>query len=228
MATNKAGTNVQKGYKGIAMEGPIATWYARNTRSRIGEQRELAHRIAERVPVGGRVLEVAPGPGYLSIELAKLGKCEVTGLDISETFVRIGRQNAAEAGVKVDFRHGDATTMTFDENSFDFAVCVAAFKNFTQPEKVLNEFHRVLKPGGTALIVDLRRDASIEDIDEEVKNMKLNALNSLLTKVTFRQFLLKNAYTRSEIEALVAQTNFKKCDIQIGLVGMDIWLEKAR
>src|SRR6476620_5760359 len=106
MATKTASSKAPKGYKGIAMEGPIATWYARNTRSRLEEQRELAHRIAERVPAGGRVLEVAPGPGYLSIELAKLGKCEVTGLDISETFVKIERQNAAEAGVKVDFNHG--------------------------------------------------------------------------------------------------------------------------
>src|SRR5690349_6566746 len=109
-----------KGYKGLPMEGAIATWYARNTRSRIEEQRQLAVRIAEQVPAGGRVLEVAPGPGYLSIELAKLGKVEVTGLDISETFVKIEQQNAAEAGVKVDFNHGDAARMPFDDNSFDF------------------------------------------------------------------------------------------------------------
>ena len=226
MAVNTAGSKVNKGYKGMAMEGLIATWYARITRSRIAEQRELAHRIAERVPVGSHVLEVAPGPGYLSIELAKLAKYEVTGLDISETFVKIERQNAAEAGVKVDFNHGDATTMPFDDNSFDFAVCVAAFKNFTQPVQVLNEFYRILKPGGTALIVDLRRDASIEDIDEEVKKMKLNSLNSLFTKLTFRQFLLKNAYTGGEIDALVAKTNFKHCDIQSDLIGMEIRLEK--
>lgn len=226
MAVNTANSKVQKGYKGIAMEGIIANWYAKNTRSRIGEQRDLAIRIAELVPAGGRVLEVAPGPGYLSIELAKLGKCEVTGLDISESFVKIERQNAAAAGVKVDFNHGDATTMPFDTNKFDFAVCVAAFKNFTQPVRALNEFHRVLKPGGKVLIVDLRRDASIEDIDREVKNMKLDPLNSFFTRLTFRQFLLKNAYTRGEIEALVAKTNFKHCDVQIDLIGMDIWLEK--
>jgi ubiquinone/menaquinone biosynthesis C-methylase UbiE len=226
MAVNTTGLKVQKGYKGMAMEGLIATWYARNTRSRIAEQRELAKRIAKQVPVGGRVLEVAPGPGYLSIELAKLGKYEVTGLDISETFVKIERQNAAEAGVKVDFNHGDATTMPFDANKFDFAVCVAAFKNFTQPVTVLNEFHRVLKPGGAALIVDLRRDASIADIDEEVKNMKLTPLNALMTKLAFRQFLLKNAYTRGEFEALAAQSNFKRCDVQISLIGLEVRLEK--
>jgi hypothetical protein len=56
--------------------------------------------------------------------------------------------------------------------------------------------------------------------------MRLNALNSLLTKWTFRSFLLKNAYTRGEIEALVAQTNFKQCDIQTSTIGMDIWLKK--
>ena len=226
METNTTGSKVQKGYKGPAMEGLIATWYARNTRSRIGEQRQLAQRISERVPLGGQVLEVAPGPGYLSIELAKLGTCEVTGLDISETFVKIERQNAAEAGVKIDFNHGDATAMPFDANRFDFAVCVAAFKNFTQPVRVLNEFQRVLKPGGAALIVDLRRDASIEDINEEVKSMKLNTLNSFLTGLSFRYFLLKNAYTRREFEALVAQTNFKHCDIQSSPIGMEIKLEK--
>jgi ubiquinone/menaquinone biosynthesis C-methylase UbiE len=226
MGVNTASSKVQKGYKGPAMEGLIASWYARNTRSRIGEQRELAYRIAERVPMRGRVLEVAPGPGYLSIELAKLGKCEVTGLDISESFVKIGQQNAAEAGVNVDFKHGDATTMPFEDNSFDFAVCVAAFKNFAYPVRALNEFHRVLKPHGTALIVDLRRDASNKDISEEVKRMKLSLVNSLITRLTFSQFLLKNAYTQGEIEALVAQTNFKHCDIQTDLIGMEIWLEK--
>src|SRR5258708_36314688 len=182
MTVNIASPKAQKGYKGLPMEGLIATWYARNTRSRIEEQRNLADRIGGSVPAGGRVLEVAPGPGYLSIELAKLGKCEVTGLDISESFVKIERQNAAEAGVKVDFNHGDATTMPFEDNRFDFAVCVAAFKNFTQPVRPLNEFYRVLKPGGTALIVDLPRDRSIQDIDQGVKKMKLTLVNSLMTR----------------------------------------------
>ena len=215
-----------KGYKGVAMEGLIATWYARNTRSRIGEQRALAERISARVPRGGRVLEVAPGPGYLSVELAKMGTCKGSGLDVSETFVRIERRNAREAGVEVDFRHGDATTMPFDDTTFDFAVCVAAFKNFTQPTRVLEELYRVLKRGGTALIVDLRRDATMEDINAEVDRMKLNAVNAFLTRGAFKGMLLKNAYTRGEIEALVARTSFKMCDIKCDNIGMEISLTK--
>lgn len=226
MAVKTASVKALKGYKGIAMEGLIATWYARNTRSRIAEQRALAQRIAGIVPRGGSVLEVAPGPGYLSIELAKLGGCRCFGLDISETFVKIERQNARETGVEVDFRHGDATTMPFEDTAFDFAVCVAAFKNFTQPLRVLEELYRVLKRGGAALIVDLRKDASMEDINAEVNRMKLNAVNAFLTRGAFKGMLLKSAYTQAQMEALVAQTSFKACDIKCDYIGMEIALTK--
>jgi hypothetical protein len=80
MAAETRGAKAPKGYKGVAMEGVIAAWYARNTRSRIDEQRALARRISGLVPRGGSVLEVAPGPGYLSVELARLGTCTCSGL----------------------------------------------------------------------------------------------------------------------------------------------------
>ena len=222
----QATTRAPKGYKGIAMEGAIAAWYTRNTRSRIGEQRALAERISARVPRGGRVLEVAPGPGYLSLELAKLATCRVSGLDISRTFVEIERRNAREAGVDVDYRLGDATIMPFDDGTFDFAVCVAAFKNFTQPRRVIEELHRVLRPGGTALIVDLRRDASRQDIDAEVERMRLGPVNAMLTRGAFRGMLLRNAYTPAEMETLVAQTSFGTCRIERDNIGMEIELTK--
>ena len=226
MAPGTGRTRTTRGYKGIAMEGLIATWYARNTRSRIGEQKALAERIAARVPRGGRVLEIAPGPGYLSIELAKLGTCRGSALDISRTFVEIEQKNARAAGVEVDFRHGDATTMPFDADTFDCAVCVAAFKNFTRPRQVIEELYRVLKRGGTALIVDLRRDASLEDIDAEVERMHLNRVNAFFTRGAFRGMLLKSAYTRAEIEELVASTSFSVCEIKNDNIGMEIALTK--
>jgi hypothetical protein len=61
-----------KPYKGIGMEGAIASWYARNTRRDIAEFGSLAARLSKEIAPGSRTLEVAPGPGYLSIELAKL------------------------------------------------------------------------------------------------------------------------------------------------------------
>jgi len=65
-------STTQKAHKGPAMEGAIASWYARITKRDRGYA-ALANAIAERVRPGARVLEVAPGPGYLAIELARRG-----------------------------------------------------------------------------------------------------------------------------------------------------------
>ena len=88
-----------KGYKGIGMEGAIATWYAKNTRRDIAEFRSLAARISQETAPGSRILELAPGPGYLSIELARRGQYEVTGLDIR--ILRRDRQEECCRGVSV-------------------------------------------------------------------------------------------------------------------------------
>jgi len=178
------------------------------------------------VAPGSRVLEVAPGPGYFSIELARLGNYRITGLDISKSFVEIARRNAARAGVTVDFRQGNASEMPFEENTFDFIICQAVFKNFTEPVKAIREMHRVLKPGRKAVILDLRGDATREAINEEVKQLGLNRINTLITKWTFRNVLLKNAYTKAEIRQFISQTDFTKYEIREDNVGMEIRLEK--
>jgi ubiquinone/menaquinone biosynthesis C-methylase UbiE len=100
----------EKPYKGRGMEGATARWYASLTRNSLDRFRTLARRVAAEIPEGARVLEVAPGPGYFAIELAKLGRYAIVGLDISRTLVVIASQNAAQAGVAVDFRVGDAPT----------------------------------------------------------------------------------------------------------------------
>lgn len=222
-----AHVSAAKAYKGWGMEGVVARWYAGLTKKSMEDFRSLAQRTAELVPVGASVLEVAPGPGYFAIELAKLGKYQIAGLDISETFVKIARANAARAGVHVDFQRGNAAEMPFADNSFDFLLCRAAFKNFTEPKRALEEMHRVLKPGGQGLIIDLRRDASMESINQAVSGMKLGAMNSLLTKITFRYMLLRRAYTKSEFEEMISKTKFHGAQIQENLTGLEILLSKV-
>src|SRR5579863_4680921 len=139
-----------KPYKGLGMEGAVAKWYAGLTKKSLKDFTALAQRIAGELPPGSRVLEVAPGPGYFAIELAKLGNYRIAGLDISETFVDIARANAAAANVRVDFRQGNVSAMRFPDSRFDFILCRAAFKNFSQPGEALAEMHRVLKPSGRA------------------------------------------------------------------------------
>ncbi|HUA84568.1 MAG TPA: class I SAM-dependent methyltransferase [Bryobacteraceae bacterium] len=208
------------------MEGATARWYASLTHKSLDRFQTLARRVAGEVPRGSRVLEVAPGPGYFAVELAKIGGYEITGLDISRTFVEIAQRNAAEAGVAIDFRQGNAASMLFRDESFDFLVCSAAFKNFAQPVEALREMYRVLKPGGRALIIDLRRDATRKSIDEAVDQMHAGPIDRVITKLTFRFMLLKRAYTKSEFENLVGQTKFRSCEISEDCIALEVSLRK--
>ena len=223
-----AHTSAVKPYKGMGMEGAVARWYAALAQKSLDRYKELARHTAELIQPGCNVLEVAPGPGYFAIELAKLGDYHITGLDISKTFIDIARASAAKANVKIDFRHGNASRMPFGDGSFDFLACSAAFKNFTEPLRALEEMHRVLRPGGQALIVDLRKDASAEAISQAVSAMRAGLLNAIITKLTFRHMLLKRAYTRRSFEQLVAQSKFRQAQIREDFIALEVMLTKQR
>ena len=215
-----------KGYKGGGMEGRIASWYAKNTAKDIGEFQALADRLAKAVHPGSRILEVAPGPGYLAIELARRGQYEITGLDISRTFVEIATANARKASVEVRFQQGNASAMPFGDRTFDFVVCRAAFKNFSRPLAAMNEMYRVLAPQGCALIIDLRKDASMKDINAYIKNANVGWANALIYKATFRYLLIPRAYSRQQFSELAANSCFGDADISESGIGFEIRLRK--
>jgi ubiquinone/menaquinone biosynthesis C-methylase UbiE len=196
-------TQTPKAYKGLPMEGLIASWYAKTTRKDLKRHKGMAKQMAEKIPANGKVLEIAPGPGYFCIELAKLGNYQITGLDISKSFVEIARKNAAEAGLKIDFREGNASAMPFKDDTFDFTFCQAAFKNFSEPVKAIAEMYRVLRPGGLSIISDLRRDASAGEIEREIKGMGLGPINAFMVRWTFKNMLLKSAYSVGEMKAML-------------------------
>ena len=210
------------------MEGRTAQWYARQrgTESQIAVFRTQAAQLTRDLPSGAKVLEVAPGPGYLSIELARLG-LQVTGLDISHTFVAIAKDNARRAGVQVDFQQGDAANLSFEADSFDLIACQAAFKNFSEPLRALNEMHRVLRPGATAVIQDLSKDASSREIDREVRGMKLSRFNTLTTKFVLGTMLRRRAYSPRQFEQLVAESNFRRCELTKDGIGLEVRLKKS-
>jgi ubiquinone/menaquinone biosynthesis C-methylase UbiE len=208
------------------MEGFVANWYAKITKGEARQYRACAKAVVHQVPSGGAILDLAAGPGYLAIEIAKLGTHRVYGLDISKTFVRIATESAAADGVQVEFRQGNAAQMPYDDASFDFVVCRAAFKNFGDPVGALNEIHRVLKPGGKASVFDLRAESSRDEIHALVRDMKLSVLNSFWTKMTFRFFLLKNAYSEEAITAVAAQSRFRGSELVHGGVEFELRLQR--
>jgi len=212
----------QKPFKGAGMNGWIARWYARTRQNDMQEFRQKAKSLSRHLRPGSRVLEVAPGPGFFAIELAKLGDFQITGLDISQTFVDIARDNARNAGVSVDFRLGNASAIPFPDASVDFVYCSAAFKNFTEPVTALNEMCRVLSAGGEALIDDLRKDASLDEINSYIKGSGRKWLDAWATKWIFRHMLLKRAYTKSDLQQMAQQSRFGTCEVNFSSLSLEV------
>lgn len=213
-----------KAHRGVGMEGFIANWYARQTANDRERFEETARRVAAHVGPRACVLEIAPGPGYLAIEIARRIGCRVVGVDISRTFVRIANENGAKAGLDIAFEEGDAADLPLPANGFDFAICTAAFKNFTRPLAALDEMHRVLKPGGTALIIDLRKDFSPHAIRDYTKGKGL--INGTIIRWTFNSMLKRRAYTADSIRRLVVQSQFGQGDVRLDDIAFELWLRK--
>src|SRR5262249_23949014 len=113
-------------------------------------------------------------------------------------------------------------------NSSAFVVFMAAFNNFPDPVGAINDVHRVLAPGGQASIYELRKDAPLGEIDAEVRKMGLSKWSAMLTRWIFRHSLLKNAYTRMDMERMVAASRFGHGEIEANGIGFELRLEKGR
>ena len=213
-------------FKGPEMEGAVARWYAglRRSGNQIEEYRRQAVQLTKGLPEGAAVLEVAPGPGYQAIEIARLG-FRVTGLDISHTFVQIAGDNARQAGASVDFQQGDVAVMPFAAESFDLVICQAAFKNFVHPGSALHEMHRVLRSGGTAVIQDMSSEATHADIEKEVRGMELGWLSTFTTQATL-EMLKRRAYTPATFERLVAASPFGTGEIHAEGISLVVRMRK--
>ena len=218
-------TATVKAYRGMGMEGRTARWYDRTTRKDLPEIRSLALRIAAAIPSSAQVLEVAPGPGFLSIELAKRG-LPVRALDISKTFVEIARHNAAAEGVDVRFDLGNAAALPLEDASVDFVVCRAAFKNFSEPLKALQEMRRVLRPGGKALLIDLRRDASMAEVKRYVDGLGVSRLNRWFMLFVFRYSLIKRAYPLEQFRRMTIEAGWDQLQIDTTSAGFEAWMSK--
>ena len=106
-----------------------------------------------------QILDVACGTGDSTIVTAKAAAegSHVTGADISEGMMSLVMDKARAAGVedRVSLQVADGEDLPFPEASFHRVTCAFGIRNFEHKELGLKEFHRVLKPGGKAVILEL-------------------------------------------------------------------------
>lgn len=108
----------------------------------------------------GRILDVGAGAGDTAFALAEaFPDAELLGLDASEPILQIARDQAAERGLaqRVRLVRGDAQQMPFADDSLDAVVGHDTLHCVGDPVAMLRECQRVLKPGGTLLLSNIRR-----------------------------------------------------------------------
>jgi demethylmenaquinone methyltransferase/2-methoxy-6-polyprenyl-1,4-benzoquinol methylase len=115
------------------------------------------------MPAAAHVLDVAIGTADLTIEMLRRGKAErVTGLDLSEQMMEIGKRKVERLRVtddgmrdkEVAFVYGNAQQMPFADESFDAVTCAYGCRNFQNLDEGLKEMYRVLRPGGQVTILE--------------------------------------------------------------------------
>jgi demethylmenaquinone methyltransferase/2-methoxy-6-polyprenyl-1,4-benzoquinol methylase len=102
------------------------------------------------------ILDVATGTADFAIECAKLNPEKITGIDISEGMMQMGREKLKKLKLDrlIQLEYGNAETVNFPDNSFDAIVVGFGVRNFQDLEKGLANLYRVLKPGGQLVILE--------------------------------------------------------------------------
>ena len=99
-----------------------------------------------------RVLEVGCGVGIDLARFAQAG-AHVTGADLSATAVRLAQQNFQQKGLVGDFCVMNGEDLQLDDNSFDVVYAHGVLQYTANPQQMINELHRVLRPGGQAIFM---------------------------------------------------------------------------
>lgn len=109
-----------------------------------------------------QILDIATGTGDFAIEALALNPDKVTGVDISEGMLAVGREKMNKRNLqdKIELFSGDSEELQFEDNKFDAVIVSFGVRNFENLEKGLSDMYRVLKPGGKTVILEFSKPKS--------------------------------------------------------------------
>ncbi len=104
-----------------------------------------------------KILDVATGTGDFALTSYEILKPEkITGIDISEGMLELGREKIVKAGLAnhIELLNGDSEAILFEDNSFDAVTVAFGVRNFENLEQGLSEIKRVMRPGGRLIVLE--------------------------------------------------------------------------
>lgn len=108
------------------------------------------------------ILDIATGTGDFAIEALAARPDKVIGVDISEGMLAKGREKIKKLRLedKIELRTGDSEKLLFENNYFDAVIVSFGVRNFENLLKGLSDMNRVLKPGGTCMVLEFSKPAA--------------------------------------------------------------------
>jgi ubiquinone/menaquinone biosynthesis C-methylase UbiE len=151
------------------------------------------------IPSGGPLdaLDAGCGTGFLALELAGRGH-RVTGVDFAPSMVARAREKATALGLAARFDRGDAENLSYASGSFDLVISRHVLWTLPHPERALDEWLRVLRPGGRLAIID-----GAQYNDATAPPQRENARNSPEYAAISDRLPFYGGRPREEIEALL-------------------------
>ena len=105
------------------------------------------------------ILDVATGTGDFALTCLNLNPEKITGIDISEGMLEKGRKKIKKNNLegRIELKYGDSEKLSFPDNNFDAVTVGFGVRNFENLEQGLREIYRVLRPGGTFVVLEFSK-----------------------------------------------------------------------
>ena len=134
-------------------------------------------------------LEVGCGRGTSSLYLNKYLGMDVSLVDISEDAIKLAKYNFDKFGVEGNIEVADSEKMSYEDASFDLTVSIGLAEHFKDYTQLFREQHRVLRPGGMMISLNIPKKTSVQN---------LNFINKFFRRIFLNDKLVKKDYFRNE------------------------------
>lgn len=167
------------------------------------------------LPNGAEVLEVGSGGGHLACSVLKARPdLRWTGVDLSPSQVKRAQKRGRAAGCPAHFEQGDALELARPNASCDGVVSVASIKHWPAPARGLAECVRVLRPGGTLVVVEADRGCTYSDAARFVSGWRIPAVMRPAALAFFRTWVAGRSLDLEDMRSLAAELPIARWEVQ--------------